>query len=109
MQQLCCIMESMAQDDTTNRVFRALGDTTRRKIVDELALRERQSLFEICTRIVEKHEIGLSRQAITRHLTTLENAGVVRIEWKGTTKLHSLETGPIEDLAKGWLGQFHGE
>lgn len=38
-------------DDEMNRLFRALADTTRRRIIDEMALRDHQSLFEIYTRV----------------------------------------------------------
>ncbi len=35
-------------DDELDRVFKALGDPTRRRIIDRLSERPRQSLFEIC-------------------------------------------------------------
>lgn len=96
-------------DDTLNRIFRALGDTTRRRIVDELALRDRQSLFEIYTRVVKQHAVSHSRQAFSRHLAALEAVGIIDVEWEGTTKLHSLNTAPLASLAGGWLSQFEEE
>ena len=93
-------------EDGLNRLYRALGDTTRRRIVDELALRERQSLFEIYTRVVSRHGIGQSRQAFSRHLGVLEDVGIIRVEWRGNTKLHSLDTAPLHQLARGWLSKF---
>ncbi|GAB1582280.1 metalloregulator ArsR/SmtB family transcription factor [Phyllobacterium phragmitis] len=93
-------------EDDTNRIYRAIADTTRRLIIDELALRDRQSLFEIYTRVVSKHGIGHSRQAFSRHLSQLEDVGIIEVEWQGTTKLHSLNTAPLARLRNGWLSRF---
>jgi DNA-binding transcriptional ArsR family regulator len=97
-----------ASDTELNRLFRAIGDTTRRRIIDELALRDRQSLFEIFTRVVSEHGIGQSRQAFSRHLSVLESVGIVTVEWHGTTKLHSLNVEPLAIAHNGWLAQFRG-
>ena len=42
-------------------VFKALADPTRRTILDELAERNGQTLFEICARLVTNHGLGSSR------------------------------------------------
>ena len=94
---------TMENDEQLNRLFRALGDTTRRRIIDELSRRDRQSLFEVYTRVVTRHGIGQTRQAFSRHLTTLEEVGIIEVEWEGTTKLHTLNTGPIASLQRGWI------
>ncbi|WP_421952233.1 ArsR/SmtB family transcription factor [Pelagibacterium sp.] len=96
-------------DETLNRLFRALGDTTRRTIIAELGKRDRQSLFELFTRVVTNHGIGQTRQGFSRHLTALEQAGLIEIEWQGTTKLHRLNTAPIAELKSGWLKSFEEE
>lgn len=93
-------------DEESSRIFRALADTTRRRIIDELAQRERQSLFELYTRVVMQHGIGQSRQAFSRHLSVLEAAGVIEVEWKGTTKLHTLNPAPLARLRGGWLSKY---
>lgn len=95
-----------ADDEELNRLFRALGDTTRRRIVDELEKRDGQSLFEIYTRFLTSHGTGQSRQGFSRHLTVLERAGIIEVEWRGTTKLHRLDTGPLVRLGRGWLSRF---
>ena len=89
-----------------NRAYRALADTTRRLIIEELAARDRQSVFEICTRLATRHGVTYSRQAFSRHLASLEAAGMLEIEWKGTTKLHSLNRSRLSALAGGWISQF---
>ncbi|MEU0386735.1 MULTISPECIES: ArsR/SmtB family transcription factor [Streptomyces] len=88
----------MAED-----VFKALADPTRRRILDELAERDGQSLFEICTRLVTKHGLGLSRQAVSQHLAVLESAGLVVSRREGRYKFHDLNTTPLERVMTRWL------
>jgi DNA-binding transcriptional ArsR family regulator len=88
----------MAED-----VFKALADPTRRRILDELVERDGQTLFEICTRLVTKHGLGLSRQAISQHLAVLESAGLVRSRRQGRYKFHDLSTEPLERILTRWL------
>ncbi|WP_395726810.1 ArsR/SmtB family transcription factor [Nakamurella sp.] len=92
----------MAESAASDALFRALADATRRIILDELAQRDGQSLFEICTRLAMRHEIGSSRQAISQHLALLEQAGLVRTERAGRTKLHHLTTAPLGEIARRW-------
>jgi DNA-binding transcriptional ArsR family regulator len=84
-------------------VFRALADPTRRTILDELADRDGQTLFEICSRMVTKHQLTSSRQAISQHLDVLEEAGLVRTRREGRYKFHYINTEPLEQIAWRWL------
>ena len=84
-------------------MFKALADPTRRKILDELTDRNGQTLFEICSRLATKHQLGSSRQAISHHLDVLEDAGLVRSRREGRYKFHDLDTGPLERMADRWL------
>lgn len=88
----------MAED-----VFKALADSTRRCILDELAERDGQTLFEICARLVAKHGLTLSRQAISQHLAVLESAGLVHSRRQGRYKFHDLNTEPLEHIVTRWL------
>ena len=83
-------------------VFRALADGTRRAILDELTERDGQTLFELCTRLVAKHGIGSSRQAISQHLEILEHVGLVRTRRDGRYKFHHLDTEPLKGIASRW-------
>jgi DNA-binding transcriptional ArsR family regulator len=93
-------------EDSLSRLYRAIGDTTRRRIIDELSARGDQSLFELYTRVQSKHGIDQTRQAFSRHLLVLEEVGVIEVEWRGNTKLHSLNTQPLARLSEGWLANF---
>ena len=84
-------------------IFRALADPTRRLIIDELRERDGQTLFELCTRLISRHGVASSRQAISQHLDVLEEAGLVRAHREGRTKVHHLDTGPIQDAVGRWL------
>ena len=84
-------------------VFKALADPTRRTILDELTERDGQTLFELCARLATKHQLASSRQAISQHLTVLEEAGLVATRKEGRYKFHDLRTGPLEHVADRWL------
>jgi DNA-binding transcriptional ArsR family regulator len=90
-------------------VFKALADPTRRRILDELAERNGQTLFEICSRLTTKHGLGLSRQAISQHLAVLEDAGLIESRKEGRYKFHDLNTGPLERIADRWLAPGRSE
>ena len=85
-------------------VFKALADPTRRKILDELAEREGQTLFELCARLATRHRLASSRQAISQHLDVLQDARLVETRREGRYKFHYLQTGPLEHITDRWLG-----
>ena len=80
---------AVGDDKDLDAVFRALADPTRRAILDELAKRDDQPLFEVCVRLVEGRGMSLTRQAVSKHLAVLEDADLVGVRWEGRTKLHS--------------------
>lgn len=86
-------------------VFKALADPTRRAILDELAERDSQTLFELCSRLITKHDVASSRQAVSQHLDVLEDAGLVKTRREGRCKFHRLDRRPLERLADRWLQQ----
>lgn len=85
-------------------VFKALADPTRRTILDELMIRDGQTLFEICGRLITNHGLGSSRQAVSQHLDVLEAAGLVETRREGRCKFHYLNTTPLESIVERWLG-----
>jgi DNA-binding transcriptional ArsR family regulator len=84
-------------------VYKALADPTRRKILDELTDRDGQTLFEICSRLAVKHQLGSSRQAVSQHIEVLEDAGLIQSRREGRYKFHDLDTGPLARIADRWL------
>ncbi|HEY8306066.1 MAG TPA: metalloregulator ArsR/SmtB family transcription factor [Lapillicoccus sp.] len=83
-------------------LFRALADETRRVILDELTERDGQSLFELCSRLIMRHGITSTRQAVSQHLAVLEEAGLVTSHKDGRTKLHHLDTTPLRTITERW-------
>jgi len=84
-------------------VFKALADATRRRLLDSLNARSGQTLRELCA------ESGMTRQAVTKHLTVLESAGVVTTVWRGREKLHYLNAAPINEIAERWINRYDRE
>ena len=83
-------------------VFKALADPTRRTILDELADRDGQTLFELCGRLLTNHGIDSTRQAISQHLDVLEAAGLVTVRREGRYKFHYLDSAPLQEITNRW-------
>jgi DNA-binding transcriptional ArsR family regulator len=77
-------------------VFAALGDETRLSMLTKLSDREPQSISRLTA------GTNLSRQAVTKHLRVLANAGIVRSVRSGRESLFELEPQPIEE-ARNYL------
>jgi DNA-binding transcriptional ArsR family regulator len=85
---------------TDDAVFRALADASRRQLLDRLNDRNGQTLSELC------EGLEMSRQAVTKHLTLLEEANLVATQRQGREKLHFLNPAPIQQIADRWMGKF---
>ena len=83
-----------------DKVFKALADASRRKLLDRLRKKGGLSLGELC----EKHD--MSRQAVTKHLALLEAANLVVTKKQGREKLHYLNPIPINEIYMRWIGKF---
>jgi DNA-binding transcriptional ArsR family regulator len=83
-------------------VFKALADPTRRAILDELQERNGQTLFELITRLISRHGLSSTRQAVSQHLDVLEAAGLVRTRREGRYKFHDLDTAPLKAVTERW-------
>ena len=83
-------------------IFEALAAPARRAILDELARRDGQTLFELCSRLTMRHELPLTRQAVSQHLQLLEDVGLVSSEKKGRYKFHSQDTRPLQSIIRRW-------
>ena len=77
-----------------------LADSTRRRIVELLADRDRTA-GELAG------EFTVSRPAVSRHLRVLRQAGLVRSRERGTQRLYSLDPAPLEEL-DAWLSRYRG-
>ncbi|WP_329083293.1 ArsR/SmtB family transcription factor [Streptosporangium sp. NBC_01469] len=84
-------------------VFKALADTSRRRLLDSLNRHNGQTLRELCA------GLDMTRQAVTKHLSVLEAAGLVETVRRGREKFHYLNAAPINELADRWIGRYDRE
>jgi len=84
-------------DEATDRLLRALADTTRRGLLDRLRDAPGLTLGELGSGFAQ------SRQALSKHLAVLEAAELVVTLWRGREKLHYLNPVPLQDLPARWV------
>ena len=70
-------------------VFRALGDPSRRALLDSLFNRDGQTLAELSA------GLEMTRFGVMKHLRVLEEAGLLTTRRVGREKLHYLNPVPI--------------
>jgi DNA-binding transcriptional ArsR family regulator len=81
-------------------VFKALGDASRRFLLDLLFARDGQTLTELET------ELSMSRFGVMKHLRVLEGAGLVVTKKAGREKLHFLNPVPIRLIHDRWISKY---
>ena len=82
-------------------VFRALGDASRRVLLDRLFERDGQTLGELCGYLPE-----MTRFGVMKHLGVLEEANLVTTLKVGREKRHFLNPVPIRLVHDRWIGKF---
>lgn len=80
------------------RIFDALGDPTRRAVLNRLR-RGGRSVGEIA------EGMAVSRPAVSQHLKILKAAQLVTVYVEGTRRVYAIDTRGIESVRK-WLDQF---
>jgi DNA-binding transcriptional ArsR family regulator len=85
---------------TYERLFDALGDPTRRAILDALR-RGPRPVGELAT------GLPVSRPAVSQHLKILKEAGLVKDRRNGTQRLYQLDTAGMAEL-RAFLEAFWG-
>jgi DNA-binding transcriptional ArsR family regulator/uncharacterized protein YndB with AHSA1/START domain len=81
-------------------IFKALADSTRRGLLDELFKRDGQSLSELDA------NFEMSRFGVMKHLGILEAAGLVTARKQGREKLHFLNPVPIRLIHDRWVSKY---
>jgi DNA-binding transcriptional ArsR family regulator len=79
-----------------DNVFAALGDPGRRALVEAVAARGNATATELAA------ELPVSRQAVSKQLTTLADAGLLRATRAGRETRYEVTPGPLED-AVAWM------
>lgn len=83
-------------------VLDALGDPTRREILETLRRGGPSSVSSLAGRV------PVSRPAISQHLKVLGRVGLVEHESRGTSNIYRVDPAGL-DAVRRWLDQFWGE
>jgi DNA-binding transcriptional ArsR family regulator len=83
-----------------DKVFKALGDPTRRRLLDLLCEQNGQTLGQLC------EHLDMARQSATQHLGLLEAANLLTTVWRGREKLHFINPVPLHEVYERWVRKF---
>ena len=91
-------MVTRQNTSTSQAVFHALSDPTRRRLLEELAGGPRPAGKLAGT-------FASSRPAVARHLRVLRDAGLVRAKPHGRERVYVLDARPLKSVAR-WVGRY---
>ena len=83
-----------------DKVFKALGDPTRRRLLDLLYEQNGQTLGQLC------EHLDMVRQSATQHIGILEEANLVSTVRRGREKLHFINPVPLHEVYERWVRKF---
>lgn len=102
MQSNTCLFGPSATEQgmDDDKVFKALADPSRRKLLDLLAENNGQTLGKLC------EGLDMTRQSVTQHLGLLEQANLISTLRRGREKLHFINPVPLHDVYERWVAKF---
>jgi DNA-binding transcriptional ArsR family regulator len=80
-------------------VLAAVADPTRRLLLERLRASGPASIADLGL------GLPMTRQAVTKHLDTLRDAGLVRVRRDGRERLHELQPQPLQEI-DDWLRPY---
>ena len=80
-------------------VFAAVADPTRRVLLERLRSDGPASITEL------SGGLPMTRQAVTKHLDALRDAGLIRVRVRGRERLHELDPEPLR-VVDDWLRPY---
>ena len=92
----------MSASDASGAVFGALADPTRRALLASIAAQPAATATELAA------ELPISRQAVVKHLSALEEAGLLDRERDGREVRYRVTPAPLSD-AVGWMAEVGGQ
>lgn len=90
----------MMSPDTMDAVFQALASTTRREMLDIVRNEPGCSVGAVASRF------DVSRIAVMRHLTVLEEAGLIISDKRGRTRHLYMNAVPIQMIHDRWTSEY---
>jgi DNA-binding transcriptional ArsR family regulator len=88
-------------DDSSDMVFSALADPTRRRLLSTIAAHP-------ATATELAGELPISRQAVVKHLNTLAHAGLLERKRDGRDVRYRVTPEPLSD-AVAWIADVGGQ
>lgn len=88
-------------DPRLEELFRALADTTRRRIMDLLAQEGPLTVSQLAARFP-----GLVRSGISKHLMLLREAGLVTAEKRGRERYYAIEPALMREVLRPWVARY---
>lgn len=83
--------------DNITKLFKAIADPTRREIFHALIIASSAlSISQIA------NQFDMSRQGVTKHIKTLEDAGLINLDHKGRERFCHANAKPLKELNK-WM------
>jgi DNA-binding transcriptional ArsR family regulator len=89
-------------NDPLDAVFRALADSTRRDLLERLSRHGPATPTEIAA------GLPISRQAVTKHLASLDRAGLVTVARSGRETRYRATSAPLTEVM-AWLARIGPE
>lgn len=90
----------MPKEDKHALVFKALGNSLRREILDQLKERGRTT-----RELIERFQ-QLDRCTVMQHLSVLEKADLVIVKREGRLRWNYINPLPIKELHDRWIGSY---
>lgn len=90
-------------DHAPARVFEALGDPVRRRVLELLDSAGEQPAGALVGALQE--QARLSQPAVSQHLRVLREAGLVQVRAEGTRRLYTVDPAGV-GAARAWLDRF---
>jgi DNA-binding transcriptional ArsR family regulator len=102
MQVFTCILSTLMAGSMkdADKVFKALADPSRRKLLDLLCANNGQTLGALC------EHLDMKRQSAAQHLEILAEANLIATVWRGREKLHFINPVPIHEVYERWVKKF---
>jgi DNA-binding transcriptional ArsR family regulator len=86
------LTRSTARKD--DALWAAVGDPTRRRLLDTLLARGEASATSLAT------ELPVTRQAVAKHLAVLDRAGLVDSEKVGREVIYAVRTAELDEVSR---------
>jgi DNA-binding transcriptional ArsR family regulator len=90
----------MSTDDAEDRIFKALGNRVRRRMLDGLKSKP-ATTGTLCEAFPE-----LDRCTVMQHLKVLEEADLIIVHRRGRERWNHLNAIPIQQLHERWIGSY---